>query len=214
MRDFLPLDKEDLAVRVRKAALSKLNWCTKCRHCGLWDETVDHITAGCDRLNFTFHKQRHDQIAQQIHYGILRKIGAAPPELWWHHTPEEKTLHEGNVVKWDPYAYTLRKIKHNKPDMIWEREDDTLIIEIGCPLDKNVVTPEDEKTKKYGDLAEDLRRLRPGVEVKIVPIVIGNTGLVSKNAKEYLEKLEIETPLRALQKTAAMQTIRLMNMHK
>ena len=63
-------------------------------------------------------------------------------------------------------------------------------------------------------VAEDLRRLGPGVELKIVPIVIGNTGPVSTNAKEYIEKLEIEMPLSALQKTAVMQTIQLKNMHK
>ena len=31
-----------------------------CRHCGLKEETVDHITAECTKLSFTLIKHRHD----------------------------------------------------------------------------------------------------------------------------------------------------------
>ena len=64
------------------------------------------------------------------------------------------------MPKWDPYAYTVRKTKHNRLDIIWDKEEDTLIIEVGCPLDYNVTEVEDEKTKKYVELAGELRKLK------------------------------------------------------
>ena len=128
--------------------------------------------------------------------------------------PKALIKHKDEVVKWDPYAKTVRRVAHNKPDIIWEREKEIRVIEIGCPLDKNVVSTEDEKTKKYGDLASELRRLKPEKTIKIIPIVIGNIGLVSVRAKEYLDSLELDLSLQALQKTAAIQTIRIINSHK
>ena len=87
-------------------------------------------------------------------------------------------------------------------------------MELGCPLDHNVIETEDEKDKKYSDLITELKKMRPGVPMRVAPIVIGNTGLVSDRANKHPDSLEIEVRLAALQKTAAMQTVRILNLHK
>ena len=185
-----------------------------CRHCGLKEETVDHITAECKKLSFTHIKQRHDQIALRIHHAILKSLGKETEKMWWKHKPDRITICNKDVVKWDPYEKTVRKVAHNKPDLIWEKEKETVIIEIGSPLDKNVISTEDEKTTKYANLMSELRKKRSGIAVRIVPIVIGATGLVSQRAEEYLASLNLDLHLGALQKIAAMQTIRILNLHK
>ena len=108
----------------------------------------------------------------------------------------------------------MRKVAHNKPDLIWEKKEETVVIEIGCPLDKNVISTEDRKTTNYGPLITELRKKRPGKSVRVVPIVIGVTGLVSQRAHENLDSLGLDLQLGMLQKIAAMQTIRILNQHK
>ena len=50
--------------------------------------------------------------------------------------------------------------------------------------------------------------------MRCVPIVVGNTGLVTTKAGPNLASLDLDLNLRALQKIAAMQTVRIVNLHK
>lgn len=44
-------------------------------------------------------------------------------------------------------------LEYNKPDLTWEMEDEIKLIEVGCPLDKNVrQVEEDTKDVKYIEL--------------------------------------------------------------
>lgn len=186
-----------------------------CRHCGKEAETVDHISAGCEKLNFTDHKKRHDQLATLVHHAICKKSGAECDSRAWMHKPAMRTTVGANTIKWDPTVKTLRKTPHNRPDIIWEKGKECVIIEIGCPLDRNVVETQDEKTKKYRDLETKIKQLRgEGTTTRTVPIVIGNTGMVTVDAERHLSELELDLSLETLQKTAAMQTVGMLNRHK
>ena len=87
------------------------------------------------------------------------------------------------------------------------------LIEVGCPLDRNVISTEEEKAKRYVPMKEELERMDPGTRVEIVTIVIGNTGLISKETVRNLDSLNIRLKAEALQKTAAIQTVKIVRNH-
>ena len=90
-----------------------------------------------------------------------------------------------------------------------------MILEIGCPLDKNVTDTETEKATKYDALERDLRRQKTARgedgKIRTVPIAIGCTGLVTDKIKTYLNSLELDLKLVDLQKTAATHTIQILS---
>lgn len=60
---------------------------------------------------------------------------------------------------------TTRKLQQSKPDM-WIRGDTRMIIEKGYPCDKRVLETEHEKIYR-------------GKQVGILPVLIGNTGVIT-----------------------------------
>ena len=83
-----------------------------------------------------------------IHYNILTKIGCKPLVNWWNHSPSEVTHKGKEILFWDKKWPTVRAVTHCKPDMVWIREKVILIVEVGCPLYKNVVQTQERKDTK------------------------------------------------------------------
>ena len=61
-------------------------------------------------------------------------------------------------------------------------------IEISCPTDVNVPSEENEKLRKYKPLAHDFR-LMYNMSVEYIPVVLGCTGIVSKDCHTYLRHI-------------------------
>ena len=85
-------------------------------------------------------------------------------EIWWYRT-----------------VLTGRAVKHNRPDVIViDRGKKTwTLVDFSVPLDKNIVSKENEKIEKYGILAREVRRIYR-VSTKIVPVVVGALGTIPK----------------------------------
>ena len=47
----------------------------KCRLCGRFDETIDHLVPGCRELAKTEYIHRHNKAAAHIHWKIFKKFG-------------------------------------------------------------------------------------------------------------------------------------------
>ena len=80
-----------------------------------------------------------------------------------------------------------------------------ILVDFSIPWDKNIVLKEDEKINNYSPLAHEIRKLHK-VKTKIVPIVVGSLGVVSKNLTGYIKQLDIPDVLGCLQTSAILGT--------
>ena len=61
-----------------------------------------------------------------------------------------------------------------------------------------------EKIEKYDELKREMKK------VKVIPIVVGVLGAVSKKLDKWIEKLGIHIVIELLQKTALLGTARIL----
>ena len=103
--------------------------------------------------------------------------------------------------------FTKKSREHNRPDLVvidrvlrkwW-------IVDFSVPFDANVFKKENEKTNKYGALAREVREMYH-VSTRVVPIVVGAFGVVSKRLKRWLKDLGIENVLGSIQMAAIVGT--------
>ena len=67
------------------------------------------------------------------------------------------------------------------------------IIDMACPLEKNVETKEKEKRQKYQQLAGEMKSLFPGYDVEVIAMVVGCLSGVNNlqgNVQRILECTE------------------------
>ena len=63
-----------------------------CRICGQYQETIDHIVAGCPELAKTEYLHRHDKAASYLHWNICKELNINVEEKWYE--PETQTVTE------------------------------------------------------------------------------------------------------------------------
>ena len=85
-----------------------------CRICGQFQETIDHIVAGCPELAKTEYLHRHDKAASYLHWNICKELNMNRREMVWAWTPNgnRKRQHQ-NLVG---YANT---------DRLWDKSQQT-----------------------------------------------------------------------------------------
>lgn len=66
------------------------------------------------------------------------------------------------------------------------------LIDVSVPKDCRIDVKEREKIEKYQDLRIELERLWE-MKTIVVPIVIGSLGTISKNFKDHIQRLELNT---------------------
>ena len=78
----------------------------------------------------------------------------------------------------------------NRPDIVLfdYQNKNILFIEVSCPADPHVLAKEDEKIQKYCALASDFRIMYQ-MPVKIIPVVIGHSGVISSQCRHYLQNI-------------------------
>ena len=180
-----------------------------CRVCGKVAESVAHLAAGCSGLAQREYRRRHDRMGLRIYWELCRKFGVKCAGKWFEEVPNEVRVSEdGNVeIWWDRNVMTTKQLEHNRPDVVVidRAARKWLIVDFAVPWDKNVVTKEDEKMAKYSPLALEVRRVY-GVETKVVPVVVGALGVVSKRLEGYLKVLGVPDVLGGLQTSAIIGT--------
>ena len=77
------------------------------------------------------------------------------------------------------------------------------------PGDVRVPQKEAEKIEKYSDLKRELQKLWK-VKAKVVPIVVGALGTVSKSLNGYLKEIGVSTKIQVIQKSALLGTARIL----
>lgn len=149
-----------------------------------------------------------------IYHAILVAHGAAADTRWWDLNPESvKTLGGGVVLYWDKKwdansAETLFPLKHRKPDLVLITPDEIITIEIGCSADHNVAETQEWRFTKYSPLADQLT-IAHTKPVRVVPIVVGHTGVITRDLARNIESLGIKGPIAKLQETVAVESVRI-----
>ena len=80
-----------------------------------------------------------------------------------------------------------------------------LIIDVAIPSDYNILQKEAEKLTKYKDLEIEIKRMW-SLKTKIIPLIIGATGVISKSVVKFVEEIPGEHNLKIMQKTVILKT--------
>ncbi len=214
----LPSSVEKIIFAVRQDTLGTkgnqhkwgLSETDRCRWCGKEKESICHLVAGCKALNFTYHTRRHDLVCKEIHINVARRIGAlkSAGQKPWNYSPDRIVMRNGHQLFWDRDWGDAARLEHSKPDIVWVRKKEVLVIEVATPADHNVGAREEEKTTKYIPLCGVLAKLfrKPA---RVVPIVVGATGVVSKNLVKNAATIDPCISPTQLQRIAATETARM-----
>jgi hypothetical protein len=80
-----------------------------------------------------------------------------------------------------------------------------MLIDVAISGDRNVIKKEAEKVLKYKDLTIEIQRMW-NVKAKVIPVIIGATGTVSKTFRKYVSNILGNHEVKELQKTAILGT--------
>jgi len=80
-----------------------------------------------------------------------------------------------------------------------------MLTDVAISGDRNVIIKESEKILKYKDLTIEIQRMW-NVKTKIIPVIIGATGTISKSFRKYVSNIQGKHEVKDLQKTAILGT--------
>ena len=189
---------------------------SKCRLCKNATEDVTHIISSCPEMSSRFYLPlRHDAVAKVVYRHHIQKQNNSI-KIRENYQPE--FIKKGGAFEywWNISIKTSTKIPHNKPDLlIWDNQKFVCsIVEFSCPADINVTKKENEKMNIYGPLIRNMQMMYPKYKFKMIPVVIGTLGYVSKHLRDHLEKLgftniESRRLIRKLQVTSIGGTVKI-----
>ena len=93
--------------------------------------------------------------------------------------------------------------------VINKQEQTCQVIDIAVPEDPAVKAKEEEKLKKYQDLARDIQKMWT-IRTQVLPVVIGALGTVPKRLESNLKRIGTNTSIELIQKTALLGTARIL----
>jgi hypothetical protein len=80
-----------------------------------------------------------------------------------------------------------------------------MLIDVAISGDRNVIKKEAEKILKYKDLTTKIQRVW-NVKTKVIPVIIGTTGTISKSLKKYMSNIPGNHKVKELHKTVMLGT--------
>ncbi|KAI5750850.1 hypothetical protein M8J77_001785 [Diaphorina citri] len=201
---------QDQALRTKyyDKHILKLNNDDKCRLCKTQPETITHVISGCQQLAKHEYTNRHNRVCIYVHYQICKHFKFPVSEKWYQHNPDPVMSNDDVVVLYDQSIQTDRTILSNRPDIVIKekKKKECLLIDISIPADSNVNKKENEKKLKYTDLAIEIQRMWNMKSCKVVPVVIGALGAISKALKPDLDSIPGSFNIHEIQTCALLGT--------
>ena len=138
---------------------------------------------------------------------MCKEYGVECSDKWYEHSPKSAEENEEVELLWDFTIQTDHEIHHRRPDIVTQKKKakETIIVDITVPRDSNVLQKETEKYKKYQNLERESKRIWKSRQ-KVVPVVAGALGSVSKNLAGHLGQLGIKDRTRTMQKLALLRS--------
>ena len=166
----------------------------KCRLCGRFDETIDHLVSGCPELAKTEYIHHHNKAAAHMHWKICKEFGIEVKERWYEHEPKTVTWNDSVTILWDMPIHTDRTIAANRLDIVLKNKKDKtcLLIDMTIPLNTNTSVKSMEKLTKYKDLEIEVEWMW-GLKTTTVPVVMGALGTIKKDMENYSNKIPGDT---------------------
>ena len=120
--------------------------------------------------------------------------------------------HDGNEVIWDQFITPIASgIKERRPDIVWRKAKEILIIEVSCPADENALARYEEKAKRYVKLRENEAQ-KYKKKARVLPVVVGATGAMPKATRANVNQILQNPPrIEIIQKLVALETIAVIN---
>ena len=124
---------------------------SKCRLCGRFDQTIDHLVSSCPERAKTEYIHRHNKAAALMYWKISKEFGIEVKERWYEHEPKTVNENESVTILWDMPIHTDRTIAANRPDIVLKNKENKtcLVTDITIPLDTNTSVKTTEKLIKY-----------------------------------------------------------------
>ena len=143
---------------------------------------------------------------------MCKNKGLEHTEKWYEHTPEGAIENDDVKILWDVNIQCDNVIEARRPDIVIvdKRENSCIIVDIAVPADKRILDKENEKIEKYQELKREIGRLWGLRKVRVIPVVIGALGSVSKRFDKWIEELEIKPNVVDIQKSALLGTARIL----
>lgn len=185
----------------------------RCRYGCQVQESIQHLTGGCQAFAATEYKERHDSVGKILHQELAQTLKLIQNDRlpYYQYTPE--TILENNEYKlyWDRSVLTDQQVMHNRPDLIlidkFSRQ--TTLIDVAIPNNNNLQKIHNEKIAKYRDLEAQIRRQWKMEKVQTVPIIISTTGAIPKSLLENIKLLGLSEHLyKPMQKAVLLATAR------
>ena len=89
------------------------------------------------------------------------------------------------VLNLEDYLRTIKSLFLNNNN----NNNNNMIIEVTCPFDTRILEAETKKISRYQDLKYELERTWNCKGVKVIPIVIGSLGTISKTFEYWLTQV-------------------------
>ena len=212
-KESLLITAQNNAVRTNhiKARIDKTQQNSKCRLCGDRDEAINHIISECSKLALKEYKTRYDWVGKVIHWKMCKKFKFDHTNKWYMHKPAPVLENDTHKLLWDFDIHTDHLISARRPALIIinKKKRTCKIVDFSVPADHRIKLKECEKKDKYLDLTSELKKLW-NIQVKILPIVIGEFGTVSKGLVNGLEDLEVGGRVETIQTTTLLRTARIL----
>ena len=175
--------------------------------CGTRNGAISHILSECSKLAHNEFKLRHDSVGRYVHWQFYEKLGFSRARLWYEHEPENVNENENFKILWDFTIQYDHIIEARRPDIVVV-DKETMIIDMAIPGDKRLCDKEREKIKKYSLLKAKLP-VWEMEKVVVIPAVVGALGTITTNFKKYIENLGIDIIIEHTQKSALLETARI-----
>ena len=171
---------------------------TLCRLCKVKPESVLHILNNCAVLAKSAYLKRHNQVLKCFFFEVLKLyslIDKLPP---WFSNQDVKPFYENDKVSiwWDIPEFTgakedLQEENALRPDgkIKLKSEKKIYVVEQGCPwMDWRDKVYKDKSTK-YNDIINNIRREEIGYEVEHLTLIMDSLGGYSRNLIENISKI-------------------------
>ena len=106
---------------------------------------------------------------------------------------------------WDFSIPTDHVIETRRADLVVvdKKEGIGKIIDFAVPGDSRIEEKEKDKIEKYQDLEKELKKIW-NVKVKIIPLVVGSLGAITKQFGNRLKQIDITAGRAQVQKTVLL----------
>ena len=103
---------------------------------------------------------------------------------------------------WDFPIQIDKILEHNRPDItvIDKKIKKCLLIDHVCPFDTRNEKKEEGKCTNYSALKCEIAKIWKMRKVEVIPVVIGELGTITKHFEKWIEKLDLDSTIEALQK--------------